>query len=138
LAAVAGSVLNLNGTAFGQLEKPGELFPIPAETLADPVFSFTSKHFLPFTYTEFEIRQEDMKRSKTLTLLNVKDTDERVKADGVSGESFSLLFSSSNGAKIKAGQYEFNHFSLGTFKLTLTPVTAEPNRFEAVINHLRR
>jgi hypothetical protein len=139
LATVAGMVINLNGTALGQTSDSNQLFAIPAESLSDPVLSFTSANFVPFTNTDFEIRQENLRRVETLRLLNVKDAESKANAaEGIQGDSFSLMFFSPRGAKLKAGQFEFTHFSLGTFTLTITPVSAEPNRYEAVINHLRR
>jgi hypothetical protein len=139
LATFAGTVLNLSGTAFGQTTKSNDFFPIPAEILSDPVLSFTSELFTPFINTDFEIRQESMRRVELLRLLNVKAVERKTNlADGVKGESFSLMFFSPRGAKLKSGQFEFTHFSLGTFTLTISPVSAEPNRYEAVINHLQR
>jgi hypothetical protein len=139
VASIAAATLNLNGTAFGQTTKTDHLFPLPAEILSDPVLSFKSEHFLPFTNTDFEIWQESMRRPEMLQLLNVKNIEYKTNvAEGVKGESFSLMFFSPRRAKLKAGQYEFKHFSLGTFTLTISPVSAEPNRYEAVINHLQR
>jgi hypothetical protein len=139
LAAVAGTVMSLNGTALGQKNDSNGLFTIPVESLSDPVLSFKSEHFTPFINTDFEIRQENMRRAEWLRLLNVKEVERKTNvADGVKGDSFSLMFTSPRGAKLKAGQFEFTHFSLGTFTLTITPVSAEPNRYEAVINHLQR
>ena len=138
-ASVAGAILNPGGAAFGQTTQSNDLFPIPAEILSDPVLTFTSEKFTPFINTDFEIRKENMRRAETLRLLNVKAFERPANvAEGVTGESFSLLFFSPRGAKLKAGQYEFTHFSFGTFTLTIMPVSAEPNRFEAVINHLKR
>jgi hypothetical protein len=139
IASVAGTLLNLNGPTFGQKSDSNGLFQIPAESLSDPVLSFKSEHFTPFINTDFEIRHENMRRVERLTLLNVKQVERKANvAEGVQGDSFSLMFTSPREAKIKAGQYEFTHFSLGTFKLTISPVSAEPNRYEAVINHLQR
>jgi hypothetical protein len=139
LASVAGTVLNLSGTVFGQTIKSDAYFPIPAESLTDPVLSFKSEHFTPFINTDFEIRHENLRRTEILRLLNVKDLERKSNAeDGVEGDSFSLMFFSPRGKRLESGQFEFTHFSLGTFMLTITPVSAEPNRYEAVINHLRR
>jgi hypothetical protein len=139
MATIVGAAFNLSGTVYGQTTESNHLFPIPVESLTDPVLSFTSAHFLPFTYTDFEIRQENMRRAETLRLLEVKDIVHKTNvAEGIKGDSFSLMFFSPRRAKLKAGQYEFTHFSLGTFTLAITPVSADPNRFEAVINHQQR
>ena len=139
LATIAGTAINLTGTALGQTVKSEDLFPIPAEILSDPVLSFTSTHFTPFINTDFEIRAEDMRRVELLRLLNVEELEHKANlAEGVKGDCFSLIFTSPRKAKIKTGKYEFTHFSLGTFSLTISPVGAEPNRYEAVINHLQR
>lgn len=139
LASVAGTVLNLNGTVFGQTTISDDLFPIPVESLTDPVLAFTSAHFLPFINTDFEIRQENLRRTESLRLLDVKEFSRKSNpVEGVRGESFSLMFFSPKKSKLISGQFEFTHFSLGTFMLTISPVTAEPNRYEAIINHLKR
>lgn len=139
LASVAAATLNLSGTAFGQSSKENGYFSLPAESLADPVLSFKSEHFLPFINTDFEIRHENLRRTEILRLLNVKELERKEnRAEGVRGDSFSLMFFSPRGKKFESGQFEFTHFSLGTFSLTISPVSAEPNRFEAVINHLQR
>lgn len=139
LVTAAGATLNLSGAAFGQTASSDNYFPIPGESLNDPVLSFTSAHFTPFINTDFEIRQENSRRKESLRLLNVKDLERKINmADGIQGDSFSLLFFSPREAMLKAGQFEFTHFSLGIFTLTINPVSADPNRYEAVINHLRR
>lgn len=139
LAVIAGATFNLSGTVFGQKVQSDDLFPIPDGALSDPVLAFTSIQFLPFINTDFEVKQEGMKRSQQLRLVDVRDFESRAnQEDGVKGDSFSLLFFSPGKAKLKAGMYEFTHFSFGTFTLTISPVSAEPNRYEAVINHLKR
>jgi hypothetical protein len=139
LASVAGVAINLCGTALGQTSKSMDWFPIPAESISDPVLSFTSEHFLPFINTDFQIRQENSRRTETVRLLDVKEITRKANlAEGIQGDCFSLLFYSLRGTKLKSGQFEFTHFSLGTFNLTMMPVSAEPNRYEAVINHQRR
>ena len=139
LAFIAGATFNPSGTVFGQTSQTNDLFPIPVEALTDPVLSFKSVDFTPFINTDFEIKRENMKRSEFLKLLDVKDFQSKSNAAaGIQGESFSLMFYSPREAKLKAGRYEFTHFHFGTFMLTVIPVTAEPNRYEAVINHLHR
>ena len=139
LASVAAVTLNLSGTAFGQKSNESGYFSIPAESLTDPVLSLKSEHFTPFINTDFEIRHENLRRTEILRLLNVKELERKAnQAEGVQGDSFSLMFFSPRGKKIESGQFEFSHFSLGAFSLTISRVSAEPNRYEAVINHLQR
>ncbi len=139
LASAAAVTFNLSGTAFGQKSDESGYFPLPAESLSDPVLSFKSEHFTPFINTDFEIRHESLRRTEVLRLLNVKELERKVnQVEGVQGDSFSLMFHSPRGKKLESGQFEFTHFSLGAFSLAISPVSAEPNRYEAVINHLRR
>lgn len=138
LATVSGASLNLAGKAFGQKLSPNELFSLPAESLSDPVLSFTSAHFTPFVNTEFAVRQNGARRVETVKLLNVKEMQSQGNmAKGIGGDSFSLMFSGMRRTKLAAGSFEFSHPSLGAFTLVLMPVSAEPNRYEAIINHLR-
>jgi hypothetical protein len=139
MVTVAGATFTLSGTAFGQKITPTDFFPIPPEAASDPVLSFTSDSFIPFVNTDFEIRQESLRRPEIIRLLEVKDLERKPnRAEGLKGASFSLLFFSPRNAKLKTGQFEFNHFSLGTFRLTLSPIGAEPNVYEVVINHVGR
>lgn len=137
LTAVAGASLNLGGKAFGQ-NKSDDLFSLPSESLSNPVLSFTSAHFTPFINTDFQAVQEGMRRTETLRLLNVKEVllKENL-AKNVQGISFSLMFAATGQTKITGNNFEFSHPSLGAFALVLMPVSAEPNRYEAIINHLR-
>lgn len=139
-AASAGAVtLNLSGTAFGQKSTESGYFSIPPESLSDPVLSFKSEHFTPFINGDFEIRHESLRRTEVLRLLNVKELERKEnQTEGVQGDSFSLMFFSPREKKLESGQYVFTHFLLGTFSLTISRVSAEPNRYEAVINHLQR
>lgn len=139
LTSVAFAALNLNGSVFGQSLTKDGYFSIPAESLSDPLLSFKSEHFVPFIDTDFEIRHENLRRTETLRLLNVKDLQLKANdTEGVQGDSFSLMFYSPREFKLESGQYEFTHFSLGAFTLTISAVSAQPNRYEGVINHLRR
>ena len=138
LTVVAGFTLNSPGKTFGQTLGSDGGFLIPSTSMSDPVFSFTSAHFMPFINTDFEIRQEGEQQAETLRLLDVKEVRRKANlAKGVQGDSFSLMFSNTRGTKLAGDSFEFSHPSLGGFKLNLLPVSAEPNRYEAVINHLR-
>jgi hypothetical protein len=139
LTTVGGVALMTAGKALGQALTSDDLFALPAESLADPVMSFTSAHFTPFIDTRFEARQAGSDRVEQLILLNVKEVSRKANvAKGVNGDSFSLMFSNARAAKMSEAQFELTHPALGTFKLNLVPVSAEPNRYEAVINHLRK
>ena len=83
--------------------------------------------------------QENLRRPESLRLFNVKDLERKANLEqGAQGDCFSLMFLNPRGSKLRAGQYEFMHFSLGTFILALNPVSALPNRYEVIINHLQR
>lgn len=139
LTTVSGLSLNLAGKAFGQKLESTGLFSIPAESLSDPVLSFTSAHFTPFINTDFQAKQEGASRTERLRLLNVKEVLRKQNLlDGVAGDSFSLMFANTRDEKFDGNNFEFFHPSLGAFTLALIPVSAVPNRYEAVINHLRR
>ena len=138
LTAVGGVSLLMAGKAFGQTFKSDDLFALPSESLSDPVLSFTSAHFTPFINTRFEARLAGGRRTERLILLNVKEVERKAnQAKGVQGDSFSLMFASERATKIEQARFEFSHPALGAFQLTLMPVSAEPNRYEVVINHLR-
>ncbi len=139
MATVAGTTICLSGSAFGQTLKSKEFFAIPPETLSDPVLSFTGKDFIPFINTDFQIRHENLRRTEWLKLIDVKEFEHKANVEeGIRGESFSLMFSSLRETNFKSSRFEFTHFSFGTFMLTISPVSAEPNRYEAIINHLER
>lgn len=139
LAPIAGFVLNAGGKVFGQTSDEKGYFAIPDAVLNDPVLSFTSAHFLPFINTDFEARAENSTRSEILRLHDVKNLERKGNAaQSIQGECFSLIFTSPRRAKLKAHRFEFTHFSLGTFTLTVSRLSDEPNRYEAIINHLRR
>jgi hypothetical protein len=140
LTAIGGASLATAGKAFGQTFISNDLFALPSESLSDPVFSFTSAHFTPFIDTDFEARADGDRRGvRLLRLLNVKEVLRKENmAKGIQGDSFSLMFADTRGRQLAADRYEFAHPSLGAFSLVLMPVSAELNRYEAVINHLRR
>jgi hypothetical protein len=140
LTTIGALSQNPLGKAFAQtLQSNDDLFSLPAESLSDPVLSFTSAHFTPFVNTDFAAKAPGARRTVSLRLLNVKEVQRKGNlAKGVGGDSFSLMFAATRGAQIAGNSYEFTHASLGVFSLVLIPVSAEPNRFEAIINHLRR
>ena len=139
LTTVGGLSLTLAGKkAFGQTFQSDDLFPLPSASLYDPLMTFTSAHFTPFINSEFPARLEGARRIERLMLLEVKELERKKNLEkGFTGESFSLMFANQRAAPLAGNRLEFNHPSLGEFSLTLVPVSAEPNRYEAIINHLR-
>lgn len=139
LTAVAGLSLTPIGKAFAQTAQMDELFLIPGESMSDPVYLFTSSHFKPFINSDFKIGQEGSRRTDSLRLIEVKEHQSKTNQQkGVQGESFSLLFYNPRGLKITRSQFEFDHEVLGKFSLMVTPISLEPNYYEAVVNHLRQ
>ncbi len=139
LSSVAGLVLNAGGQAFAQKSDQNGFFVLPDEALNDPVLSFTSTHFVPFINTDFEARAENSSRAEILRLHRVEDVERKGNlAQNIEGDCFSLVFVSPRRARLKADRFEFTHFSLGTFTLTISPLRDNPNRYEAIISHLRR
>lgn len=132
LTAIAGLAINSPVNIFGQ--SSGDLFRIPSESLADPVFSFTSAHFTPFINADFQTGQ-----NARLRLTDVKVFERKANlAKGATGESFSLLFRGPLPENFDGRSFELFHPSLGAFTLFLAPVGKERDRYEAVVNHLKR
>ena len=135
-AIAAGASLNIGGRAFGQMLKADDLFLIPSESMSNPLLTFTSADFTPFINTDFQVRQEGLRRTELLRLIDVKDFQNGDSQRKISqGNSFSLMFYNTRSAKIVQNQLEFSHSVLGKFTLFLAPVNKEPNRYEAIINH---
>jgi Domain of unknown function (DUF6916) len=138
LTTVSGLSLTLAGKAFGQTFQPDDLFSLPSASLYDPLMQFTGAHFKPFINSEFPARLEGARRIERLMLLEVKELERKKNlAKGFTGESFSLMFASKRDTPLAGNLFEFNHPSLGAFSLMLAAVGDEPNRYEAIINHLR-
>jgi len=138
LTAVAGIALNSPGKTFGQSRQSGDLFRIPPASMADPLFSFTSAHFTPFLNTDFQLQRADSRRTQSLRLIDVKVFQRKENlAKGAVGESFSLMFRGSLPANLSGESFELSHPSLGLFTLFLASVNKEPDRYEAIINHLQ-
>jgi hypothetical protein len=135
---VAGLSINSPVNIFGQTRREDDLFPIPPESLSDPVSSFTSAHFTPFINGDFQVRQNDLRETTSLQLIDVEIFQRKANlAKGAIGESFSLVFRGSLPENLAGDRFEFSHPSLGVFTLFLAPVSKERNRYEAVINHLK-
>lgn len=120
---------------FGQSLKPGELFPIPPESTNDALTYLKREHFEPFVNTVFQFHPVEG-RAFNLQLLGAENSARSANAkQGLSGESFSLLFEGSAKSKIPQGNYQVTH-ALGHFTLFITPVGLRGNRYEAIINRI--
>jgi hypothetical protein len=135
LAIVAAGVAGSAGTAFSQSLRSGDLFPLSAESFADPVMNFRSEIFFPYVGTIFNLYQDGARQnSLRLTEVFVGDQKDpgRTKADGA---CFSLLFRSISRTNLPENIYDFDHASLGKFSLFIAPVERAKKIFEAVIDH---
>lgn len=138
IAAVSATLLGSVDKVFGQFEKGSELFPVPAESLSDPLNYLVKAHFEPFAGTAFRggldggpIVDLRLKAVTELTRgINVKR--------GYRGESFSLLFEGTSKRRLAEGPYVFEHGNLGRFTLNLAPVGKAGRNYEAVINRVGR
>jgi len=137
VTAIAGFTINSSVKIFGQ--GSDHLFRIPSESMTDPIFSFTSAHFTPFINDNFAVRSNESFKTTPLRLIDVKILEYKENlAKGFTGESFSLLFQGSLPENFVGDSFELSHPSLGVFTLFLVPVGKEPNRYEAIVNHLKR
>jgi hypothetical protein len=137
VTAIAGLTINSPINIFGQ--SSGDLYRIPAESMTDPLFSFTSAHFTPFINDNFAVRSNESFKTTPLRLIEVEILEHKENlAKGFTGESFSLLFSGSHPENVAGDMFEFSHPSLGVFTLFLAPVGKEPNRYQAIVSHLTR
>jgi hypothetical protein len=132
LSTIGGFALGIPGKLFGKTPGAGGL-----NLLSNSASIYTSKSFAPFVNTNFQIRHEDIEGYKNLRLLEVKDLNNQANnLKGFTGESFSLLFKSTNTGQIEGKVYAVSHDSLGEFSLFIAPVTIEPDHYEAVIFRL--
>lgn len=138
MAALSAVLLGSADKAFGQTGPGSDLFALPPESLADPLNYLVKAHFEPFAGTTFRAGRGDGPavnfRLKTVTDLALDLNTKQ----GLSGESFSLLFESTSGRKIARGAYDFDHGNLGRFTLHLEPVGKSGRNCEAVINRSNR
>lgn len=129
-------VFGQKGNILGSLE--GGLFPIPPESLNDPLTYLTSRHFEPFVNTVVRVKKSES-RTIELELIEVKQLNHEVNDKrGFYGESFSLLFQNAGKTKLPQGTYEIEHDALGRFSLFLVPTGLRGIRYEAIINHVSR
>lgn len=120
---------------FGQSLKTEQFFPIPPESSNDALSYLKREHFEPFINTTFQFQPVEG-RTFELRLIAAENLSREVnQKQGLSGESFSLLFEGSKKSKIPQGAYQVNH-ALGNFLLFITPVGLIGNRYEAIINRI--
>ena len=123
-------------TLGAQLLSPGRLFAFASK--ADDLEFLSAEHFQQFVGTTFRVRANGSKKLSGLRLIDVQV--KRYKADsenGVHGEAFSLLFRAQQETDIKGDICEVSHAGLGKFALFVSPVTDDPNVFEAIIDRRR-
>lgn len=132
---ISGSIHTVNA----QKTAPGEYFPIPAESLSDPISYLTRAHFEPFLNTTFRVSQDE--QTYDLQLVELPVGPEVIRSfnekHGYYGESFSLILMGSRKTRLAPGLYTFEHPVLGTFSLSLNPVERK-GEYQAVINRVNR
>jgi hypothetical protein len=134
--ALAGTTLaGSAGNVFSQTSGPGDLFQLPGEAYSDQVLSFNSDLFRPFIGTLFQPDQNNS-RKPSLQLVEVAISEIKSKKQvNVTGESFSLIFRSVGRNKLPEETHMFQHGSLGTFAIFISPVERDRRTYQAVINH---
>jgi hypothetical protein len=138
VAALSAALLGPVGKTYGQLAVAGDLFAVPAESLADPLNYLLKAHFEPFTGTAFRAGAGNDSRVG-LRLKAVTDLTRAINHKrGFHGESFSLLFEGASRRSLAEGPYVFDHENLGRFTLYLSPVGKAGKNYEAVINRVGR
>lgn len=131
---IAGATLTaglVTGRVLGQQAVANGLFPIPVESMNDPLNYLQMEHFVPFAGTTFRAVKGD--EVVNLDLLSV---DRGPKASRTTragrGAAFSLLFRSLPG--LSGGIYSFDHATLGRFSMFVSPVGLAGTKYEAVVN----
>ena len=132
--AIAGTSLTVSPVKlFAQ--SLGSATGLSAEAGADVLINMTSEAFLPYVGTIFQPVNGTQRISLQLTEITTNPFKEN-RLRGVTGESFSLVFRSLDRKALPPGIHTFEHPSLGTFSLFISPIGRSGSRFQAVINHL--
>lgn len=132
--AIAGTSLAVSPVKlFAQ--SLGSATGLSAEAGADILMNMTSEAFLPYVGTIFQPANGAQRISLQLIEILTKAFEEN-RLLGVTGESFSLVFRTLGKKALPQGIHTFEHPSLGTFSLFISPVGRSGSRFQAVINHL--
>lgn len=136
-ATVAVAALTATGNIFGQTLNTDELFPLPPESLSDPLNYLTRAHFEPFVNTFVQVSKDE--KQIRLQLIEVKELKrEANESRSFRGESFSLLFADTRKSRLAQDTYSIEHFALGKFSLLLVPTGLKGNHYEAIINRIGR
>ncbi len=125
LAAAGGYVIGLPGKLYGSVSGARSTGFVSAE------------HLVPFINSKFRFRHSEMKGSKVLRLLEVKNMKPKTAALGAKKcDSFSLFFQSEDAEKIEGKIYEISHERAGEMSLFVSPVTPNRNYYEAIISRV--
>lgn len=117
------------------VSSPGELFPIPPESMSDPLTYLTSGQFEPFVGSVFT--GVGAGRGVSFRLRAVNDRSAESGRKGVvTGPDYSLMFETNGRRSLQSGSYVFDHPSLGKFTLLVSPVNLGNAQYEAVINRV--
>lgn len=136
--AVSATLMGSAGSVLGQRSPDGLLFPIPVESTSDSLTYLSSEFFEPFV-NSYMTAESSHSRPVQVLLTEVRKLSlPENKRNGITGESFSLLFKASKRGALTSDTYTFNHISLGTFSLLLTPVKIEGDEYEAIINRIEK
>lgn len=125
----AGAVLNLKGTAFGNV------FAVPSRAADDALARLNWDSFLPYVNTDFAFTDASG-RAVTLGLADIVEyTTPRSKSAGEK-LCFTLVFRGPARRQLPEGTYTVDHFALGKFDLFIGPGAANGKQqaYRAVIN----
>lgn len=136
LAMIASGLAGSPGSLFAQTLEPGGLFSLSSNVYADPVLGFTSETFLPYINTIFQPAGSGNRRIPLQLTEVLTHSHKENQRREISGESFSLLFRAVGGKALPQSTHTFEHASLGTFSLFISPAGCGGNEYVAVINHL--
>lgn len=139
-AACASAMMIAGGgltKAFGQKET-GELFPVPPEAYADPLFSMTAKRFEPFIGNSFTVRLDEG-RSVRVVLTEVNSLERSQNTiRGYYGDCFSLIFEGPKKNAFDQGTYEMQIDGLADFSALLVPTGQGRRQYELIVNRVGR
>ncbi|HEX6125006.1 MAG TPA: twin-arginine translocation signal domain-containing protein [Pyrinomonadaceae bacterium] len=123
---------------FGQRTGDPELFPLPAETYSDTLYSVTARHFGRFIGRRFTATSAEG-ISTELVLLEVNPIERLGNTTrGFYGESFSLIFESRAKHRLFQDTYSFRVEGMDQFSALLVPTGRRGRQYEIIINHVTR
>ena len=110
---VAGALLQLKGSVFAS-----------SAVKSDPLLAMTVETFTPLLHTDFVFR-DGTGKAVTLVLSRVMDETPPGSKGALSGvSSYTLGFTGPVRDRLVEQIYTVEHFSLGTFELSITPGSA--------------